>query len=177
MPNISDLRSLTGQQQRSSEFSSQLDIKTHVCNIRSLVSSCSCITTKPCRALSTRRSRRLPTTKNATLKPPMHFSKLILAAIGISFAVASPVPQNNNDALENCNTDCTNSYTICIEAEANTLEDLYWYFMQWISKLVVPLLTNESLARAMKPSAWVFVLYSMAKAELKIRPEEPPNYP
>ena len=162
MPNIPDLRSSTGQQQRSSGLSWQLDIKTHVCNIGSLLSSFSRITIKPCHASSTRTSRRLPTTKNAILKPAMHFSKLILAAIGISFAVASPVPQNNNDALENCNTDCTNDYTICEENQKNTLEDLNWYVIQKISKLVVSLLTTISIARAVRISAWVFVLSSMA---------------
>ena len=92
----------------------------------------------------------------------MHFSKLILAAAGISFAVASPVPQTNNDELEKCNTDCTNDYTICVEAQSNTLEDLNWYVIQKISKLVVSLLTTVSIARAVRISAWVFVLSSMA---------------
>ena len=177
MPNIPDLRSLTGQQQRSFGFSWQLDIKTHVCNTGSLLSSFYRITIKPFHALSTRTSRRLPTTNNPISQSPMHFSKLILAAVGISFAVASPVPQTLEDELEKCNTDCTNDYTICEQNQKNTLEDLNWYVIQKVSKLVVFLLTTVSIARAVRISAWVFVLSSMTQAKLVIRFKEPPRHP
>ena len=102
----------------------------HVCHIGSLVSSRSRITIKPCLALPTRTSRRLPRTKSAILQPQIQFSKLILAAVGLSFAIASPVPQDNNDALESCNTGCTNSYTICTDGETITAEDEGWYVTQ-----------------------------------------------
>lgn len=73
----------------------------------------------------------------------MHFSKLILAAFGISFTVASPVPQNNNDTLESCNANCADNYDMCKDGAVNTVTYEGWYVTQWIFKLVVPLLTTE----------------------------------
>ena len=144
--NVPDLRLSTEQHQRTFGFSYPLCIKAHVCNSRSSVSSHSHRTTKPCHALPTNTSERLPTTENAILQPQMHCPKYILAAIGIFFALASPVPQDNNDTLESFNTDCTTTYPECSIGSANTVEDSSWHVTQWMFKLVVPLLTTHSLA-------------------------------
>lgn len=58
----------------------------------------------------------------------MYLYKLILAAVGISFAVATPVPQNNNDVLESCNGNCKSIYDTCIKnAGTDDVAQGVWY--------------------------------------------------
>lgn len=113
------------------------------CNIRSLVSSRSRRITKLCRALSTRTLNRLTAIKNAIVQQEMYFTKLILAVVGISFAIASPVPQDDNDDLENCNIDCTDTAYICTNDASNSVDKAVWYVAQTISKPAVPLLSAD----------------------------------
>ena len=113
------------------------------CNYRSLESSRSHRITKLCRALSTRTLNRLTAIKNAIVQQEMYFTKLILAVVGISFAIASPVPQDDNDDLENCNIDCTDTAYICTNDASNSVDKAVWYVAQTISKPAVPLLSAD----------------------------------
>ena len=82
----------------------------------------------------------------------MHFTKLIFAAVGISFAVSTPVPQNNNDVLESCNGVCKSEYDTCAnnaatEGIGGDAAQVLWYVTQRILRLVVPLLTAHLVAQ------------------------------
>ena len=57
----------------------------------------------------------------------MHFYKLILAAVGISFAVTSPTPQSIGDLLEACEANCLSQYNTCDSRAVNTAEQSLWY--------------------------------------------------
>ena len=65
----------------------------------------------------------------------MHIYKLILAVVGISCAVASPVPQSNNDELESCNGNCKSAYDSCMnDAGKGDVPEAEWYVTQRILK-------------------------------------------
>ena len=135
------------------------------------------ITIEICHTLSTIASKRLTTTKNALLRPTMHFYKLILAAVGISFAAASPTPQSIGDLLEACEANCLSQYNTCDSRAVNTAEQSLWYVTQQILKLGVPLLTAHSLATWTPQIAKQIAKQNMAWATLETRLEEPPNRP
>ena len=82
----------------------------------------------------------------------MHFTKLIFAAVGMSFAVSTPVPQNNNAVLESCNGLCKSEYDTCdnnaqSEGAEGAAAQVLWYVTQRILRLVVPLLTAHLVAQ------------------------------
>ncbi len=151
VPNVPGLSSLI-EQKGILSFSYQLYITAHVRNIRSLVSDHCRRTIKPCQALYTRASKRLSTIKNAFPRPKMYYSKLALAVV-ISFAVASPVPPDNNVVLEKCNASCASEYTICLGTQESDIESGGWYVTQWILKSIVPLLTAHRAATRPLPPA------------------------
>ena len=75
----------------------------------------------------------------------MYFTKFILAAVGISFVITSPVPQDNNDDVENCNINCTDTAYICTKDASNSVDKAVWCVVQTIFKLAAPLLSAHLL--------------------------------